>query len=77
MPSFIRCGSQVMSSGMKVGLRLPWLYYAARTMRLDQLFVVRRGVPALGFRVNNDGYLRRVLISTPQAAQLAAQLQRR
>jgi hypothetical protein len=62
---------------MKVGLRLPWIYYAARTMRLDQLFVVRRGVPALGFRVNNDGHLRRVLISTPEAARLAAQLQRR
>jgi hypothetical protein len=67
---------EAMSSGMKVGLRVPWLYYAARTIRLDQAFVVRRGVPALGFRVENEGSLKRVLVSTPEAEQLAARLQR-
>lgn len=65
---------EAMSSGLKVGLRLPWLYYAARTIRLDQMFLVRRGVPALAFQVEHDGPLRRVLISTPQAGELAARL---
>jgi hypothetical protein len=36
---------EAMGTGIKVGLRLPWLYYVARTIRLDQVFVVRRGVP--------------------------------
>lgn len=66
---------EAMSAGMKVGLRLPWLMYAARTLRLDQVFVVRRGVPALSFSVRNHGALRRVLVSTPHAAELARQLQ--
>lgn len=67
---------EAMRSGLKVGMRLPWLYYVARTIRLDQVFVVRRGVPALGFSVNRDGPLRRVLISTPEAEQLLARLRR-
>jgi hypothetical protein len=67
---------EAMGAGIKVGLRLPWLYYAARTIRLDQLFVVRRGVPALGLRVNNDRALRRILLSTSEAERLAARLQR-
>jgi hypothetical protein len=65
-----------MDVGIKVGLRLPWLYYVARTIRLDQAFVVRRGVPALSFAVSNDGALRRVLVSTPDAEELARRLQR-
>ncbi len=67
---------EAMSSGIKFGLRLPWLYYAARTIRLDQLFVVRRGVPALGLRVDNGTALRRVLLSTADARQLAEELAR-
>jgi hypothetical protein len=65
---------ETMSSGIKVGLRLPWLYYVARTIRLDQAFVVRRNVPALSFAVANKEPLRRVLISTPDAQELASRL---
>jgi hypothetical protein len=65
---------EAMGAGIKVGLRLPWLYYVARTIRLDQAFVVRRGVPALSFSVRNKGALRRVLVSTPDAHELARRL---
>ncbi len=61
-------------AGVKVGLRLPWLYFVARTIRLDQAFVVRRGVPALSFDVAGEGALRRVLVSTRQAEELARRL---
>ena len=67
---------ETMGSGIKVGLRLPWLYYVARTIRLDQAFVVRRGVPALSFAVANARPLRSVLVSTPEAQELAARLTR-
>jgi hypothetical protein len=63
-----------MRSGMKFGLRLPWLYYIARTIRLDQLFAVRRGQPGLSFAVDNASPLKRVLVSTPEAEQLARML---
>jgi hypothetical protein len=66
---------EAMRSGMKVGLRLPWLMFVARTIRLDQLFIVRRGVPGLSFAVRNHGALKRVLVSTRQAEELAKQLQ--
>jgi hypothetical protein len=65
---------EVMGSGLKVGLRLPWLYYVARSIRLDQVFIVRRRVPALSFAVRNEGSLRRVLISTPEAEALAQRI---
>jgi hypothetical protein len=65
---------EAMSAGMKVGLRVPWLYYVARTIRLDQAFVVRRGVPALSFTVRDKGALQRVLVSTPEAEELARRL---
>ncbi|HEY4427144.1 MAG TPA: hypothetical protein VGN08_02970 [Solirubrobacteraceae bacterium] len=65
---------ETMSSGIKVGLRLPWLYYVARTIRLDEAFIVRRGVPALSFSVADATPLRRVLVSTPHAHELAARL---
>ena len=74
------CGSsrtrsrEAMGTGLKAGLRLPWLYYVARTIRLDRAFVVRRGVPALSFSVRNHEPLRSVLVSTPEAAQLAQTL---
>jgi len=65
---------EVMSAGIKAGLRLPWLYYVARTIRLDQAFAVRRGVPALSFAVRNHGALKHVLVSTPEAEALAQRL---
>jgi hypothetical protein len=63
-----------MAAGVKVGLRLPWLYFVARTIRLDEAFVVRRGVPALSFSVNGPGKLRRVFLSTRHAQELASEL---
>jgi len=68
---------EAMGTGMKAGLRLPWLYYVARTIRLDEAFVVRRGVPGLSFAVENEGTLRRVVVSTPRARELAARLRER
>jgi hypothetical protein len=68
---------ETMGTGLKVGLRLPWLYYVARTIRLDRAFIVRRGVPALSFAVRNHDPLRSVLVSTPQAEDLAVELGRR
>jgi hypothetical protein len=65
---------EAMGAGWKVGLRLPWLYYVARTIRLDRAFVVRRGVPALSFAVHGEGPLEHVIVSTPQAGELAQQL---
>jgi hypothetical protein len=65
---------EVMRAGLKVGLRLPWLYYVCRTIRLDRAWAVRRGVPALSFAVHNQGVLRRVTVSTPQARELARRL---
>jgi hypothetical protein len=67
---------ETVGTGLKVGLRLPWLYYVARTIRLDRAFVVRRGVPGLAFAVHNMEPLRSVLVSTPQAQELAAELAR-
>ncbi len=63
-----------MQGGIKVGLRVPWLMYVARTIRLDQAFVVRRGVPGLAFSVRNHGALQRVVLSTPEADELARRL---
>lgn len=64
----------VHRAGIKIGLRLPWLYFIARTIRLDEVFVVRRGMPALSFRVAGEGALQRVLVTTPEAEQLARRL---
>jgi hypothetical protein len=66
---------EAMRGGMKVGLRLPWLLFVARTIRLDQLFIVRRGVPGLSFALRNHDPLQRVLLSTRQAEELAGRLQ--
>lgn len=66
---------EAMRSGIKVGLRLPWLCYVARTIRLDQAFVVRRGVPGLSFAVENGTPLHRVTLSTHEANELARALQ--
>jgi hypothetical protein len=64
----------VHRAGIKIGLRLPWLYFVARTIRLDEAFVVRRGMPALSFHVSGEGALCRVLVTTPEAEQLARRL---
>ncbi len=66
--------AEAMQAGVKVGLRLPWLYYAARTIQLDEMLVVRRGVPALSLAVRNRGKLKRILVSTPDAPELAREL---
>src|ERR1700733_1844116 len=66
---------EAMRGGIKVGLRLPWLCYIARTIRLDEVFIVRRGVAGLSFAVANNTSLRRVLVSTHQGGALARQLQ--
>lgn len=63
-----------MAAGAKVGLRLPWLYFVARTIRLDEAFVVRRRVPALTFAVHDESKLRRVFLSTRNARELAREL---
>ncbi len=64
----------VMRSGLKVGLRLPWLYYVCRSIRLDQAWAVRRGVPAVSFAVRNQGALEHVTASSPDACKLAERL---
>jgi hypothetical protein len=64
-------------AGIKVGLRAPPFYYAARTIKLDEAFVVRRGRPALSIAIGGDGHLRRVLVSTPRAAELAEEIEAR
>jgi hypothetical protein len=65
----------VMRAGLKVGLRLPWLYYVCRSIRLDQAWAVRRGVPALSFAVRNHGALEHVTVSTRDAHELAQRLE--
>jgi hypothetical protein len=65
---------EAMTSGIKVGLRLPWLYYVARNVRLDQAFIVRRRAPGLAVTIDDERRLKRVLVSTPEAQQIAAAL---
>lgn len=67
---------EVMRAGLKVGLRLPWLYYVCRTIRLDRAWAVRRGVPALSFAVSHHAKLVQVTVSTPDARALVAALER-
>ncbi len=64
-----------MRAGIKVGLRIPSLYYAARTLRLDEAFIVRRGTPAVSISIGGEGHLRRALLSTPEASELAARIE--
>jgi hypothetical protein len=65
---------EAMGSGIKAGLRIPGAYYVARTIRLDQAFAVKRGLPGLAFSVRNHAPLERVLVSTPDAKELARAL---
>lgn len=67
---------ETIGTGLKVGLRLPGIRYVARSIRLDEAFLVRRRVPALSFAVANHGALKRVLACTPDAEELARRLNR-
>jgi len=66
--------SEAMRAGIKVGLRVPWVLFVARTLRLDRAFIVRRGAPGLELTIANHAPLERVLLSTPRAAELAREL---
>ncbi|HEY1833483.1 MAG TPA: hypothetical protein VGG08_03530 [Solirubrobacteraceae bacterium] len=65
---------EAMGSGLKAGLRVPYVCYVARTIRLDEMFVVRRGVPGLSLSLHGHGHLQRVLVSTPEAQALVERL---
>jgi hypothetical protein len=65
---------EVLGSGLKAGLRLPGVYFVARTVRLDRAFVLKRGLPALSFSVRNHPPLQSVLVSTPDAERFAREL---
>ena len=67
---------EAVGTGLKAGLRFPGFRYVARTIRLDQVFIVRRGVPALSFVVRNHDPLQRVVVSTPEAKQLVKRLRK-
>ena len=67
---------EVLGSGLKAGLRLPGVYFVARTIRLDRVFVLKRGLPALSFSVRNHPPLESVLVSTPDAKELARRISR-
>lgn len=62
---------EARGTGLKAGLRLPGVYFVARTIRLDRAFILKRGLPALSFTVRNHPPLERVLVSTPDAKELA------
>lgn len=61
-------------TGLKAGLRLPGVIYVARSISLEDAYIVRRGQPGLRFSIEDGGTLKRVLLSTPEAAELARQL---
>ncbi len=65
---------EAMGTGIKAGLRLPWVRYVARTIKLDHAFVVRRGMAGVAFDVRNHSPLEHVLVSAPDARELARQL---
>jgi hypothetical protein len=65
---------EAMRSGIKIGLRLPWLCYIARTIGREEVFLVRRGLAGLSLAVDNGTRLRRVLLSTHDAEDLALRL---
>lgn len=64
----------IRGTGLKAGLRLPGLIYVARSIKLDRAWIVRRGVPALSFSVDDGRALTHVTVSTPQAQELAQRL---
>lgn len=66
--------SEVRGTGLKAGLRVPGVYYVARTIGLDRAFVVKRGLPALSFSVRNQDPLKEVLVSVPDAPELVRRI---
>lgn len=66
---------EVLRTGLKAGLRLPGLYYVARSIKLDRAWILRRGMPAISFSIDDGGVLRRVVVSTPDAEAVAKQLE--
>ncbi len=66
-----------MSFNAKVGMRIPWIYYVAHTIRFDEVLLVRRGMPGLSFSVRGRRRLRRVLVSAPDAPELVRRSGRR
>lgn len=64
----------VLRTGLKAGLRLPGLYYVARSIKLDRAWILRRGMEAVSFSVDDGGVLRRVVVSTPDAEAVAQRL---
>lgn len=58
---------EVRGTGLKAGLRLPGVYYVARTIRLDRIFLLRRGQQAVLFAVRNHEPLQSVMVSVPDA----------
>ncbi|HST31977.1 MAG TPA: hypothetical protein VLJ80_00515 [Solirubrobacteraceae bacterium] len=65
---------EVRGTGLKAGLRLPGVYFVARTIRLDRAFILKRGLPALSFSVRNHPPLDHVLVSAPDAKELARRI---
>jgi hypothetical protein len=65
---------EARGTGLKAGLRLPGVYFVARTIRLDQAIILKRGLPALSFSVRNHAPLERVLVSTSEATELARRI---
>jgi len=67
---------EVRGRGLKAGLRLPGVRYVARTIRLDEAFLLKRGEQAVSFAVRGHEPLRSVIVSVPDAPRLAKQLRR-
>ena len=65
---------EARGTGLKAGLRLPGVYFVARTIRLDRAFILKRGLPALAFSVRNHPPLESVLVSTSDASEIARRL---
>ena len=65
---------EVRGSGLKAGLRLPGVRYVARTIRLDQVFLLKRGEQAVSFSVRGHEPLQSVMVSVPDAAGVAKRL---
>lgn len=68
---------EARGTGLKAGLRLPGVYFVARTIRLDQAFILKRGLPALSFSVRNHPPLEHVLVSAADAKELARKIRSR
>ncbi len=68
---------EARGTGLKAGLRLPGVYFVARTIRLDRAFILKRGLPALSFSVRNHPPLESVLVSAPDAKELARRIRSR